>query len=267
MPGNTNTSVQSNQTFYTTPVPIVVGVLNPANTPQTVWDCGVGMNYASMTTLVTGTPASFTIVLEGTYDGSTWATLVTTTNVAGETQFSTGLIPFTNLRARCSAVSGGTSPTVNVVVTASQTPLSATSGGTVPGNVNTSTSAIPNGVSPNGTIVSGSVAATSTLFSIAAGASWYGVIGVSTANNAAVTAAATVSVATPNTAGVQPQNTTLVSLTIGANVVGGTVGDSGSMTIGPLWVRNTTGGSINITATVTGGSSASAVASGVQYPV
>lgn len=135
MPGNTAASVQSNQTFYTSPVPIAVGVLNPANSPQTVWDCGVGMTYAAMTTVVTGSPASFTIVLEGTYDGSNWTTLATTTNVAGETQFSNGTIPFTNLRARCTAVSGGTSPTVNVVATASQTPFTQTTGGALPGTV------------------------------------------------------------------------------------------------------------------------------------
>lgn len=133
MAGNTQASIQSNETFYTTPVPIVVGVLNPANSPQTVWDCGVGMNYASMTTVVTGSPASFTIVLEGTYDGNTWTTLATTTNTAGETVYATGLIPFTNLRARCTAVAGGSSPTVNVVATASQTPLVRTQGGTSPG--------------------------------------------------------------------------------------------------------------------------------------
>lgn len=132
MPGNTNTSVQSNQTFATTPVPIVVGVLNPANSPQTVWDCGVGMSNVAATTIVTGSPASFTILVEGTYDGSNWSTVATLTNVAGETQFGTGLVPFTNLRARCTAVSGGTSPTVNVMVTASQEPFVNTGGGTSP---------------------------------------------------------------------------------------------------------------------------------------
>lgn len=134
MAGNTTASVQSNLTFTTGVVPIVVGVLNPANSPQSVWDCGVGMNYASIDTVVTGSPASFTIVLEGTYDGNTWTTLATTTNVAGEVQYSTGAIPFTNLRARCTAVTGGSSPTVNVFVTASQTPIQITAGGTSPAN-------------------------------------------------------------------------------------------------------------------------------------
>jgi len=128
----TQTTVQSNQTFYTSPVPIAVGVLNPANSPQTVWDCGVGMNYAQMTTTVTGSPASFTILLEGTYDGTNWSTVATTTNVAGETTWSNGLVPFTNLRARCTGVSGGTNPTVNVAVTASQTPIVQNTSGTIP---------------------------------------------------------------------------------------------------------------------------------------
>lgn len=129
MAGNTLTSVQTNQTFTTGVVPLAQGVLNPANSPQNVWDCGVGMYFASMTTTVTGSPASFTILLEGTYDGSTWFTLATTTNVAGETVFGSSTAPFTNLRARCSAVSGGTNPTVDVFVTASENAVQSTATG------------------------------------------------------------------------------------------------------------------------------------------
>lgn len=121
MAGNTQSTIQENQTFTTGVVPIVVGVLNPANSPNSVWDCGVGMLYAAITTAIAGTPTSFTIVLEGTYDGATWSTLATTTNTSGETLFVTALTPFTNLRARCTAVSGGSSPTVNVYATAFQT--------------------------------------------------------------------------------------------------------------------------------------------------
>lgn len=132
MAGNTGASIQENQTFTTGVVTIAVGVLNPANSAQSVWDAGVGMTYASMTTVVTGSPTSFTILLEGTYDGLNWTTLATTTNVSGETQYATGLIPFTNLRARCTAVSGGTSPTVNVFATASQYPITNTGGGASP---------------------------------------------------------------------------------------------------------------------------------------
>lgn len=127
MASNTGTVIPNNQTFTTGVVSLAQGVLNPANSPQTVWDCGVGMLYAAITTVVTGSPASFTIVLEGTYDGVNWTILATTTNVAGETVYGGGTTPFTNLRARCSAVSGGTNPTVDVFATASQSPLTQTS--------------------------------------------------------------------------------------------------------------------------------------------
>lgn len=127
MPSSTNSSVQSNETFSTSPVAIAVGTLNTNS-----WSTGVGMNYAEVTTVVTGSPASFTILLEGSLDGQTWSTVATLTNVAGETQWATGSIPFLALRARCTAVAGGTSPKVNVYVTASQTPFQITSGGTAP---------------------------------------------------------------------------------------------------------------------------------------
>jgi hypothetical protein len=90
------------------------------------------MNYAEVSTIVTGSPSSFTILVEGSLDGQTWVTLVTLNNVAGETQWSTGSVQFLSLRARCTAVSGGTAPTVNVYVTTSQTPFQISSGGTAP---------------------------------------------------------------------------------------------------------------------------------------
>lgn len=127
MPSNTTTSVQSNETFSTSPVAIAVGTLN-----TTSWNTGVAMNYAEVTTIVTGSPASFTILLEGSLDGQTWTTLVTLNSTSGETQWTTGSQQFLALRARCTAVAGGTSPTVNVYVTTSQTPFQITSGGTAP---------------------------------------------------------------------------------------------------------------------------------------
>jgi len=127
VPSNTTTSVQSNEVFSTGVVSLATGVLNVF-----AWNCGVGMNYASVTTIVTGSPASFTILLEGTLDGQTWTTLATCSNVAGETEYATGAIPFTSLRARCTAVSGGTSPTVNVYAVVSQTPIQVTAGGVSP---------------------------------------------------------------------------------------------------------------------------------------
>lgn len=127
MPSNTTTSVQSNETFATSAVSLAVGTLN-----TTAWNTGVAMNYAEVTTIVTGSPASFTILLEGSLDGQTWTTLVTLNSTSGETQWSTGSAQFLSLRARCTAVSGGTSPTVNVYVTTSQTPFQISSGGTAP---------------------------------------------------------------------------------------------------------------------------------------
>lgn len=127
MPSNTNTSVQSNETFSTSPVAIAVGTLNTSS-----WATGVAMNYAEVTTVVTGSPTSFTILLEGSLDGQAWTTLATLNNVAGETQWSTGSAQFLALRVRCTAVSGGTSPTVNAYVTTSQTPFQISSGGTAP---------------------------------------------------------------------------------------------------------------------------------------
>lgn len=129
MAGNTVATVQSNQTFYLPAAAIAVGVLNPANDPNGVWDCGVGMNYCVVTTIVTGSPASFTVLIEGTVDGSNWNTVLTTTAVAGETRFSASGVHFANLRARCTAVSGGSSPTIAMAVTAmQQAPISTTAG-------------------------------------------------------------------------------------------------------------------------------------------
>jgi len=138
VPSNTTTSVQSNETFSTGGfVSLATGVLNTSS-----WNTGVGMNYAEITTQVAGTPASFTVLLEGSVDGgATWSTIATCSNTSGETQFSTGLIQFTSLRARCSAVSGGTTPTINCVVTTSQTPFTVTSGGS--GNASTVSIASP----------------------------------------------------------------------------------------------------------------------------
>ncbi len=133
MSGPTTVGTPANQCFFSGTVPLAVGVLNPANSPNNAWDVGTAYQYASITTVVAGTPTSFTIVLEGSLDGVNWSTLATTTNVAGETQFATGAIPFGALRARCSAASGGTSPTVTIVAVAYQNTPETVVGGTTPG--------------------------------------------------------------------------------------------------------------------------------------
>jgi hypothetical protein len=123
---NTGTSVQSNELFSTGgPVALAVGVLNTS-----VWNTGVGMSYVAVTTQIAGSPTSYTALLEGSFDGITWSTVDTVNNVNGETQWSNNAVMFSQLRLRCTAVSGGTSPTINAFITVSQQPFV----GTVTGN-------------------------------------------------------------------------------------------------------------------------------------
>lgn len=173
MATNTNTSVQSNVTFTTGVVTLAVGVLNPPNSPQTVWDCGVGMQYASMTTVITGAPSVCQIVLEGSYDGSTWTIIATGNSTTGDTEIlSSGSVFFTNLRARAVTVTGGSSPTVNVFVTASQTPMTVTtSNGTLPvavGSINSGTSLNAATTTVTGSVIDHGFAALSTCFQLTA---------------------------------------------------------------------------------------------------
>ena len=245
MAGNTTATVQSNQTFTTGVVSLATGVLNPANSAQSVWDCGVGMTYASITTVVTGSPASFTILLEGTYDGTNWTTLATCTNTAGETQYATGLIAFTNLRARCTAVTGGTSPTVNVFATAAQTPFTATSGGTSP-----STPVSPISVAA-ANVLCGSAAATNsaaaqTIITVPAGRTWYGTV---SAFIAATAGTALVS-ATINTAGTNVTPAAAVNLlTVTSDPVTAAGQTAAGLTTGPFYVIAPVGNSVTLTLT------------------
>lgn len=224
-----------NQQFSTTPVPIVVGVLNPANTGNFVWDCGTIYNFASMTTVVTGSPVSFTVVLEGTVDGTNWFTLITTTNVAGESQFSGTSVPFSNLRARCTAVSGGTSPTINVYAGAYASS---------PG---------PNQVPHTPNVLSGSAtaantAAAQTIITIPAGRTWYGTVSLVLTNQATT---GTLVKATINTAGTgsTPAAATNI-LTVHAGTVGTVAGlATGSLTSGPFYAVAPAGNSITLTVT------------------
>lgn len=257
MAGNTNATIQSNQTFTTGVVSLASGVLNPANSPQNVWDCGVGMTYASITTAITGSPASFTILLEGTYDGTTWATLATCSNTAGETQFSTGLVPFTNLRARCTAVSGGTSPTVNVFATASQTPFSATSGGASP-----ATPVSPVSVAA-ANVLCGSGAATNsttpqTLITVPAGRTWYGTVSASIA----ATAGTAVVSANINTAGTGVTPAAAVNLlTVTSDPVTAAGDTVNQNTTGPFYVIAPVGNSVTVTLTNTSATTNASTAS------
>lgn len=61
----------------------------------------------------TGSPASFTVALEGTLDGTNW-TSIGTTSTTGRTRFADS--PVKTIRANLTALSGGTSPTVTAVI-------------------------------------------------------------------------------------------------------------------------------------------------------
>lgn len=245
MAGNTSATVQSNQTFTTGVVSLATGVLNPANSPQNVWDCGVGMTYASITTVVTGSPASFTILLEGTYDGATWTTLATCTNTAGETQYATGVVPFTNLRARCTAVSGGTAPTVSVYATASQTAFLVTSGGTTPSSPVSPVSVAAANVLCGSGAATNTVAA-QTLITVPAGRTWYGTVSASigaTAGTALVSA-------NINTAGTGVTPAAAVNLLTVTSDPVTAAGDTVNQNLsGPFYVIAPVGNSVSLTLT------------------
>lgn len=135
---------------YGNPAPLVVGA-NGLPDPTglgtyLLLDVPYTSTVSSLTTLITGAPASCTIVLEGAMDGATWTTLATSTSTTGDTQFSNG-VPFNVLRARVSAVSGGTAPkiAVNLACYTSEQPASGGAGqvisGTVTANQGTANSA------------------------------------------------------------------------------------------------------------------------------
>lgn len=63
--------------------------------------------------IVTGAPATISITLEGSLDGSTWFVLDTSTQVAGETRFVTAKNAVL-VRANLGTLTGGTAPTVTV---------------------------------------------------------------------------------------------------------------------------------------------------------
>lgn len=89
-----------------------------------LFDMGqVAFSDAEMTTVITGAPATCTIALQGTIDGNNWTTLATSTSTTGDTQRqSTQSNPvtfqFTALRVNVSNVTGGTSPKIQVALTA-----------------------------------------------------------------------------------------------------------------------------------------------------
>lgn len=78
---------------------------------------------AALTTVVTGGPATLTVLLEGSMDGQNWFTVATSTSLTGDTQFAptnfnTPTVQFGALRVRVSVLTGGASPKIALAVTA-----------------------------------------------------------------------------------------------------------------------------------------------------
>lgn len=65
--------------------------------------------------IVTGSPASVTVNLEGTIDGSNWFTLDSSTTTTSEMRHVVNK-PVTQIRANLATLTGGSSPTVTVTI-------------------------------------------------------------------------------------------------------------------------------------------------------
>lgn len=75
---------------------------------------GVLQNF-TWQTVTTGSPASVSVTLEGSLDGTNWVTLDTSTSTGGEIRGVSGK-PVAFLRADVGTLSGGTNPTVAVTI-------------------------------------------------------------------------------------------------------------------------------------------------------
>lgn len=203
----------ANLLFYTGTVSLstatqgnVAGLLNPTNTDQAIWDCASAYQCASITTVVTGAPASTTVVLEGTLDGTNWFTVATSTNVGSSpvTNYGSAMQPFTSLRARCTAVSGGTSPTISVAAVAYQNPPPITS---------------PDQIL-DGSATAANTASAQTILTVPAGRTWKGNLNLVMTNQAAT---GTLVSAAINTAGTNPTPAAAVNILSVQAGTGGTV--------------------------------------------
>jgi hypothetical protein len=77
-------------------------------------DLGYARGTHTMQTKSTGTPATVSITLQGSLDGSTWATLATSTSTTGDMQQAVDK-PVRYLRANLGTLTGGTTPTVTAM--------------------------------------------------------------------------------------------------------------------------------------------------------
>jgi len=86
----------------------------------TVVDLGVVRSSHTMQTIVTGAPATVTVTLEGSLNGTTaWATLATSTSTTGDVQTATGKA-VRYVRANLTVLTGGTAPTVTALIASAQ---------------------------------------------------------------------------------------------------------------------------------------------------
>jgi hypothetical protein len=99
-------------------------------------DCQDTFSNASAQFSFPSAPATITVLLEGSMDGVNWVALASSTSVTTNTVYSVG-VPFRLLRANVTAFTGGSSPTISVIVSAQSTPYggsAAGSGSTVVAN-------------------------------------------------------------------------------------------------------------------------------------
>lgn len=89
---------------------------------STAVDLGVVRTAFAMQTVVTGSPTGVTVNLEGSLDGSHWATIVSSTSTTGDYksagQASATAPCFRYIRANLTTLTAGTSPTVTAIIAA-----------------------------------------------------------------------------------------------------------------------------------------------------
>lgn len=95
--------------------------LNAVTAPGagSVTDLGVVRSVHSMQTSVTGSPSAATVNLEGSLNGTLWATLATSTSTTSDVQTASGKA-VRYVRANLTTLTGGTAPTVTALIASAQ---------------------------------------------------------------------------------------------------------------------------------------------------
>lgn len=242
----------SNPTISNPPVTLATGVVPRGDgfgqaTDPFIFDLGQQAFTASaMTTVITGAPASCTIQLQASSDGSTWTTIATSTSTSGDTQFANSGSQYTSLRVNVSAVSGGTSPTIRVVLSAFVTAAGVAQ--VVTGTVSTNPATVTAANILSGSATASNTASAQTIITIPAGRTWYGTVSaeiVQTAGTGLVSA-------NINTAGAGVTPAAAVNLcTVSATAVTAAGNVSDQQTSGPFYVVAPGGNSVTLTLTNT----------------